>query len=204
MTEHGLPHPGAWLSASLAADARAAAELPPAAICDLVRVAGAGCATGPAIVVDAEPGQHVRPLLDHDGLDGAVLVVGGLREARGAILGGAMAEQLAERGLRAIVTDGRVRDRRELEAAGLSVWCAGGAPFPGVAPVAGAASATTVEGVRIATGDVVVADDDGIVVWPAERAPELLRRAFERHVRDQERRARRLGELREQLGGAAA
>ena len=45
-------------------------------------------------------------------------------------------------------------------------------------------------GVPICTGDLVIADDDGVVVWPADRVDELIELARDRMEKDRERSVR--------------
>jgi 4-hydroxy-4-methyl-2-oxoglutarate aldolase len=69
-------------------------------------------------------------------------------------------------------------------ALGLPVWARGTTPVAsrkdGVGHVGGAVD---IGGVSVADGDLVVADADGVVVWPAESVASYLERA------DQKRRA---------------
>jgi len=44
--------------------------------------------------------------------------------------------------------------------------------------------------VTVRDGDIVIADDDGIVVWPREQVAELIARADVRRTSDEERLAK--------------
>lgn len=78
-------------------------------------------------------------------------------------------------GLAGVVTDSRTRDRAGMRALGMPVFSRG----------AGVRPPTEVEpydldvvvacgGAQVRPGDVIVADDDGVVVVPAERAEDVL------------------------------
>jgi regulator of RNase E activity RraA len=81
-----------------------------------------------------------------------------------------------------IVVDGRIRDAARVRQLGVPVWCTGVTPhyasqahlFPWAydVPVA-------VGGTLCLPGDIVVADDDGAVVVPVAKAPDLVREAGE-------------------------
>lgn len=80
-------------------------------------------------------------------------------------------------GVAALVTDGPVRDLAGILETGLPVWCTGlnpNSPY-GTAPgeVGGAA---IVGGVRVATGDLIVADENGVVVVPFARIDDVAKR----------------------------
>ena len=111
--------------------------------------------------------------------------------------GGLVAEALSIKSFTAVVTDGLVRDSEEV-AEFLKVWCRGTttlAPVKKAQPVVG--ETVTIGGVSIAPGDYVVADADGVVVWPAAAVDKLRELARERDARDQARAAmlRRTGKL---------
>jgi 4-hydroxy-4-methyl-2-oxoglutarate aldolase len=122
---------------------------------------------------------------------GPILVIGGSPGSRKAVLGDLFASWIQARGFRAVILDGRVRDVAALRAMELQIWCRGVTPIAS-AKVGGGRVGGEIDcgGVRVAPGDLVVADDDGVVVWPAARVAELLKRANERLERDQERAAR--------------
>lgn len=105
---------------------------------------------------------------------GDVMVVGS-GGTRDNLLGdnlGAFAERC---GLKGIVTDSKVRDCTGLRELNLSVFCRG----PGVRPpceVEPRAYDVDVDcgGAQVRPGDIIVGDDDGITVVPADRAEEIL------------------------------
>lgn len=108
-----------------------------------------------------------------DGLEpGDVLVV----EARGELgtgtIGDILALRAVARGAAGFVSDGGVRDSRAVAATGLPVWAAGVHPAVlGRRHVPWDADLTIAcGGCAVQPGDVIVGDDDGVVVIPAEIA----------------------------------
>jgi 4-hydroxy-4-methyl-2-oxoglutarate aldolase len=92
------------------------------------------------------------------------------------------------------VTDGCVRDLPGLRAVGLPAFCVGVTPDSPARSGPGSVGADViVGGRRIASGDVLVADEDGVVVVPQDRLAAVIARLpsiraaeadMERRVRD--------------------
>jgi 4-hydroxy-4-methyl-2-oxoglutarate aldolase len=185
-----------WLTAALAADAAAGEGVLPADIRPLrhgARLMGtvSTCAVAPG------DNASVRAALEAGPQGGPILVVAGAGDSPAAVLGGLVAEALAIKSFTALVTDGLVRDSEEV-AEFLKVWCRGTttlAPVKKAKPVVG--EPVTIGGVSIAPGDYLVADTDGVVVWPAATVEKLREKARERDARDQARATmmRRTGKL---------
>jgi len=149
--------------------------------------AGASVA-GPAATVNVtlDDNLDVRRALQAGGLRGKVLVVAGGSRSRAACLGGNVARELADAGVVAVVTDAPVRDSAEIAALGLPVWSRGVTPIrPGKAGGGEVGGQVELAGVTVQPGDWVIADDDGIVVWPQERLDELTSRASDLYDADQ-------------------
>ncbi len=107
--------------------------------------------------------------------EGDVLVLNAYGDVKHALLGGHVAHSLTVRGIAGIVADGAIRDSSELQEDDLPV-CArgtavvvGGHDGPGEINVPIACG-----GVVVNPGDIVVADEDGIVVVPQEHAEYVL------------------------------
>ena len=83
------------------------------------------------------------------------------------------------RGARGAVIDGLIRDRRKIEELGFSVYGRGHRPTDSLGRVSIQDVDTTIRlgGVEVRTGDLIVADEDGITVVPRERAEEAVERA---------------------------
>lgn len=179
-----------WLSSTLAADAAAGRAVLDAGI----RPLRAGWrVAGPALAVTLSTDDNLgmaQLLASPPPPAGTVLVVGGSAYSRTACLGDLVARGLLAARVAAVVTDGLVRDSAEVAALGLPVWSRGVTPAAsakdGPARVGGTVS---VAGVLVADGDVVVADDDGVVVWPAWQVVELLAAAARRRDADAARLA---------------
>jgi 4-hydroxy-4-methyl-2-oxoglutarate aldolase len=191
-----------WLTATLAADAAEGKGVLPGTIRPLRHGARLVGTVSTCAVV---PGDNasVRAALEAGPQGGPILVVGGAAESPAAIMGGLVAEALSIKSFTAVVTDGLVRDSEEV-AEFLKVWCRGAttlAPVKKSKPAVG--EPVTIGGVSIAPGDYLVADTDGVVVWPAAAVDKLRELARERDARDQARAAllRRTGKLDE--GGAS-
>lgn len=166
-----------WLAAALAADAAEGRGALPSSIVPLrpdTRV------VGPARVVlmSQDDNLSVRAALDARVAPGSVLVVAGGATSRTATIGGLMALEMRNAGIAGLITDGLVRDSREIRELGFGVWCRGVTPIAprkeGPALVGGTVA---IGGTVVRDGDLVIADDDGVVIWPHERIDELLARA---------------------------
>lgn len=86
--------------------------------------------------------------------------------------GGNACRLAANAGVAGVVVDGGYRDVGEVRAGGFPLFGAASTPRSGQRRVRVAATdePVTVDGVRVAPGDVVVADSTGVVVVPAEDA----------------------------------
>ncbi len=131
---------------------------------------------GPAFTVTCAPGDN---LMLHAAIyraaPGAVLVVAG-GDPEYAVAGGNVCAVAQRRRIAAFVVDGVIRDLAEVRGAGFPVFARG------VVPVAGVKAATAplnepvrCGGVIVRAGDIVVADDDGVLVVPADRREQVLR-----------------------------
>ncbi len=124
------------------------------------------------MIDNAQPGQ-VGVIVIEDGLD----VAG---------LGGLMGTTAKARGMAGIVIDGSVRDLAQLRALPLPVYARGVVPSSTVGRYASVARDVPVRcaGVIVRPGDIIIADEDGVAVVPAERAQEVLKRALEIDARE--------------------
>ncbi len=94
-----------------------------------------------------------------------------------ALIGDLLLGLMKNRGVLAFVTDGLVRDLPGLIGVGLPVYCAGLTPNSPVRNGPGTVGLpVVVGGVQVESGDIVVADQDGVVIVPRARAPEVLER----------------------------
>lgn len=137
-----------------------------------------------AVVVDAAPEvpyQGLLRALDSVPRD-AVVVVSSLERGDVAIWGELLSSICVARGAAGAVCDGNIRDVGRLRSLGFPVFARGTVPtdINGRLEVTGAAGSITVAGVLVAAGDLVVADDDGVVVAPAAVADEVVARALEK------------------------
>jgi 4-hydroxy-4-methyl-2-oxoglutarate aldolase len=179
-----------WLSSTLAADgAGGAGALPPS----IRALSPEAAVAGPALVVTVTRDDNT-PMRDVPGAvrePGTVLVVAGAGESRTAVLGDLVAGELLAAGVVAVVTDGLIRDSRDVAALGLPVWARGTTPVASRKQGHGSVGGSVVIGdVAVADGDVVVADADGVVVWPAGDVPAYLAKAEEKRRADDERAAK--------------
>lgn len=120
-----------------------------------------------AMIDNSRPGD-VGVIVIEDGLD----VAG---------IGGLMATAAKARGMAGIIVDGGVRDVKEVRALGLGIYARSVVPSSTVSRFAGIAKDVPVQcaGVTIEPGDWIVADEDGVVRVPRDKAKEVLQRARE-------------------------
>jgi len=182
-----------WLASTLASDAAEGRGVLPHTIAALQ---AERCVVGPARValISQDDNLSVREALAGPHAPGTVLVVAGGSTSRTAVMGGLMALEMRQAGIAGLVTDGLVRDSREIRELGFAVWCRGVTPAApkkhGPAVVGGTVS---IGGTLIRDGDLVIADDDGVVIWPRERIDEHMAKAEAKLQEDNARLARLRG-----------
>ena len=148
---------------------------------------GAPHVTGPAYPVRCEPGDN---LMVHAAIyraePGSVIVVES-GDLDYALAGGNVCAIAQRRGVAAVVADGIVRDLGEVREAGFPVFARGVIPIPGAKRRLGSlGEPARAGGVLVHPGDIVIADEDGVVVVPATRAQEVLAAARTRLAREAE------------------
>jgi regulator of RNase E activity RraA len=91
-------------------------------------------------------------------------------------MGGLMGTAMSARGFAGAVIDGGVRDVAYLKKIGFPVYATGAVPSTSVGHYrfAGSNIALTIEGVPVRAGDIITADQDGVVVVPREEAVKVL------------------------------
>ena len=88
------------------------------------------------------------------------------------------------------MTDGLIRDSRAVAALGLPVWARGVTPVASRKDGVGTVGGTVViGGVPVSDGDVVVADADGVVIWPQTQVTSYLQAAGGKRQADEAKAA---------------
>ncbi|MEV6005290.1 RraA family protein [Streptomyces sp. NPDC051976] len=130
---------------------------------------------GPAFTVRCPPGDNLMlHAAIHRAEPGSVIVVEA-GDVDYAVAGGNVCAVAQRRGIAGFVVDGVIRDLAEVRESGFPVFARGVIPIPGAKKVAGPLNAPVrCGGVRVAAGDIVVADEEGVVVTPADRRDEVL------------------------------
>jgi regulator of RNase E activity RraA len=106
-------------------------------------------------------------------------------DARGVtdagIFGDILCARIKKRGVKALITDGVVRDVAGVRATQLPVWCQGAAAPPSVAGLTFVNWGEPIGcgGVAVFPDDWVVVDDDGAVLIPAAKIDEIVAEAPE-------------------------
>src|SRR5579872_1855837 len=147
--------------------------------------------TATTIEVSATDNRFPRELLARGAFGGPVLVVGGADHADVAVMGDLVATALANLGFHAVVTAGLVRDRAGIRDVPIKVWCRGVRPAGPLIEGPGRVGHPTIcGGVIVNTGDLIIADDDGVVVWPSADVEALMTKARHKEQSDRERAER--------------
>jgi 4-hydroxy-4-methyl-2-oxoglutarate aldolase len=121
---------------------------------------------------------------------GDILVVTTTSPSADGAVGELLATSLQHRGVRGLVTTGGVRDVAELHAMNFPVFCSAVSAQGTVKSTAGAVNVPiSIGGQLISPGDIVVADDDGVVVVPRSGVSAALAAASARAERENVSRA---------------
>jgi regulator of RNase E activity RraA len=127
---------------------------------------------------------------------GDVLIAAAGGSARSGIWGELLSTAARNSGAIGAVVDGAVRDVRQMRAMGFPVFARHTSPYDSKdrQRVIDFDVPVEIDGVRFKPGDLVVADDDGVVVIPTEVEAVVLRRAWVKvHEEDRVRDAIRAG-----------
>ena len=142
---------------------------------------------GPAYPVACPAGDNLMlHIAIHRAPAGSVIVCAA-GDSNWAMAGGNVCAYAQQRGIAGFVVDGVIRDIAETRKNRFPVFGRGVIPIPGVRKTAGLIDVPVVcGGVTVAPGDIVVADEEGIVVLPKAQATDLLGRAQARAKKEEE------------------
>lgn len=129
---------------------------------------GSKASGGMLDAIDKAPAGSVYVLVLEDGLD----IAG---------IGGLMATAMKYRGLAGAIIDGGVRDTPQIRKLQFPVFSRGVVPSTSINHYrfVGMNIPVTCAGVKVAPGDIIAADEDGVVAVPKAHAADVLKKAQE-------------------------
>ena len=147
---------------------------------------------GTAVTVLLQPGDNWMMHVAAEQLQpGDIVVAACTTDNTDGFFGDLLATSFRARGAVGLVIDGGCRDVKDLTAMHFPVWSRAISSKGTVKATLGSVNIAVVcAGMSVDPGDVVLADDDGVVVVPAALAPKVAAAAAAREANEVEKRAK--------------